>query len=61
MVATDGETGRGQDKQKQIYIIHGEHGTERPNVGGISIRSRNRAPSRKGCAVNGQTTKASNK
>ena len=35
--------------------------SERPNVGGVSIRSRNDAPSRKGCVVNGQTTKASNK
>ena len=26
---------------------------ERPNVGGVSIRSRNGAPSHKGCAVNG--------
>ena len=34
---------------------------ERPNVGGVSIRSRNGAPSRKGCVVNGQMTKASNK
>ena len=34
---------------------------ERPNVGGVSIRSRNGAPCRKGCAVNGQMTKASNK
>ncbi|CAM9753044.1 unnamed protein product [Laminaria digitata] len=31
---------------------------ERPNVGGVSLRSRNGAPSRKGCVVNGQTTKA---
>ena len=29
---------------------------ERPNVGGVSIRSRNGAPSRKGCVVNGQMT-----
>ena len=35
--------------------------TERPNVGGVSIRSRNGAPSRKGCVVNVQMTKASNK
>ena len=35
--------------------------SERPNVGGVSIRSRNGAPSRKGCVVNAQTTKASNK
>ena len=34
---------------------------ERPNVGGVSTRSRNGAPSRKGCVVNGQMTKASNK
>ena len=34
---------------------------ERPNAGGVSIRSRNGAPSRKGCVVNGQMTKASNK
>ena len=34
---------------------------ERPNVGGVSIRSRNDAPSRKGCVVNGPMTKASNK
>ena len=34
---------------------------ERPNVGGVSIRSRNGAPSRKRCVANGQTTKASNK
>ena len=34
---------------------------ERPNVGGVSIRSRNGAPSRTGCVVNGQMTKAINK
>ena len=34
---------------------------ERPNVGGVSIRSKNGAPSRKGRVVNGQMTKASNK
>ena len=34
---------------------------ERPNVGGVSISCRNGgAPSRKGCVVNGQMTKASN-
>ena len=31
------------------------------NVGGISIRSKNGASSRKGCVVNGQMAKASNK
>ena len=30
-------------------------------VGRVSLRSRNGAPSRKRCMVNGQTTKASNK
>ena len=34
---------------------------ERPHVRNTSIRSRNGAPSRKGCVVNGQMTKASNK
>ena len=34
---------------------------EHPNVEGVSIRSRNGAPSRKGCVVNGQMIKASNK
>ena len=34
---------------------------ERPNVGGVSIRSRNGAPSRKRCEVDGQMTKAGNK
>ena len=38
-----------------------EKGNERPNIGGVSIRSRNGAPSRKGCVVNDQMTKASNK
>ena len=31
----------------------------RPNVGGVSIRSRNGAPCRRGCVVNGQMTTAS--
>ena len=35
--------------------------SERRTVEGVSIRSRSGAPSRKGCVVNGQTTKASNK
>ena len=34
---------------------------ERPHVGVFSMRSRNGAPSRKGCVVNGHMTKASNK
>ena len=34
---------------------------EPPNVGGVSFRSKNGAPSRKGCVVSAQITKASNK
>ena len=34
---------------------------EHPNVGGVSIRTRDGASSRKGCVVNGQMAKASNK
>ena len=34
---------------------------ERPHVEGVSIMSSNGAPSRKGCVVNGQMTKANNK
>ena len=33
---------------------------ERPKVGGVSSRSRNSAPSRKGCVANGQMAKVSN-
>ena len=33
---------------------------ERRNVGGVSFRSRNGAPSKDGCVANGQMTKASN-
>ena len=39
-----------------IYIWKNRN--ERPNVRGVSIRSRNGAPSRKGCVVTGQMTKA---
>ena len=34
---------------------------ERRKVGGVSLWSKNGAPSRKGCVVNGQMTEASNK
>ena len=59
-MATDRETGRGQDKQKLPIQYMGKR-NERPNVGGVSIRSRNGAPARRRCAVNGQMTKASSK
>ena len=35
--------------------------TERTIVAGVCIRTRNGAPSRKGCVVNDQMAKASNK
>ena len=61
-MATDDETG-GDKVSKYMYIWKKRN--ERPNVGGVSIRSRNGArngaPSRKGCVDNGQMTKASNK
>ena len=46
---------------KQFLCSTWKKRNERPNVGGVSIRSRNGAPSRKGCVVNGQMAKASNK
>ena len=51
----------GYDKQTVVMQHIWKNRNERPNVGGVSIRSRNGAPSRKGCVVNGQITKASNK
>ena len=45
---------------KQFICCIREKRNERPNVGGVSIRSRNGAPFREGCVANGKTTKASN-
>ena len=50
----------GDTISKQFLGSIREKRNERPNVGGVLNRSRNGAPSRKGC-VNGQMTKASNK
>ena len=47
--------------RKQFLCNVWKKRNERPNVGGVSIRNRNGAPSRKGYTVNGQMTKASNK
>ena len=52
---------QGDKISKKFLCKIGKKRIERPNVGGVSIRSRNGAPSRKGCVVNGQTTKSSNK
>ena len=48
-------------KANSFHIVYGRSVNARPNVGGISIRSRNGAPSRKGCVVSGQMTKANKK
>ena len=50
-------------RANSVYVTYfvWKQRNERPTVGGVSIRSRNGAPSRKGCVVNGQMTKASNK
>ena len=46
---------------KQFLCSTWKNGNERPNVGSVSIRSRNGAPPRKGCVVNGQMAMASNR
>ena len=46
----------GDRSSKQFLCSIRKKRNERPNVGGVSIRSRNSAPSRKGCVVNGQMT-----
>ena len=51
----------GDKISKQFSYNTWKKRNERANVGGVSIRSRNGAPSRKGCVVNGQMTKAINK
>ena len=60
-----GGTRRNRTKLGQpnrFYVIYGKmKRDERPNVGGVSIRSRNGAPSSRKGRVNGQMTKASSK
>ena len=51
----------GDEISKKFLCNIWKQRNERPIVGGVSIRSRNGAPSRKRCVVNGQMTKASNK
>ena len=46
----------GGSTSKQFVCSMWKKRNERPNVGGVSTRSRNGAPSRKGCVVNGQMT-----
>ena len=56
MVATDGETGREYDEQKNMKYIWIRNVLSAQNRGGFSSRSGNGAPSRRGCMVNGQMT-----
>ena len=66
MVATDGEdrTGIGRNSANSFYAVCGKKRSERPNVGGVSIRllgvRMNGAPVPKGRVVNVQMSKASN-
>ena len=50
----------GNETSIQFNVLWNKR-AERPSVGSVSIRSRNDVSSRKGCMVNGQMTKASNK
>ena len=54
MVATDGERQEGDKTSKKFLCNIWKKRNESPNVGGVSTKSRNGAPSRKGCVVNGQ-------
>ena len=49
----------GANISKQFLCNTCKKRDERPHVGGVSARSRNGSPSRKGCVVNGQMTNAS--
>ena len=51
----------GDKISKQLLCSTWKKLIERPNIGCVSIRSRNGALSRKECVVNGQMTMASNK
>ena len=52
---------QGDKKSKKFLCNTWEKRNERPDVGGVSMRTRNGAPSRKGCVVNGRMTTASGK
>ena len=57
MVATNGETRRDKMFSISLCSVWKKH-NEYLNVGSVSLRSRNGAPARKGCVVNGQMNKA---
>ena len=48
----------GPENYRGVTLKYMGKRNERPNVGGVSTRSKNRAPSRTECVVNGQMTKA---
>ena len=61
MVPTGGQIGRkGIRLGIFLNVIYGNKVMSVSIVGGVSTKSRNGAPSRKGCVVTGQMTKASN-
>ena len=47
------------DKARNMLYVTWKKRNVRPKAGGVSIRGRNGSPSRKGCVVNRQITKAS--
>ena len=52
----------GGNLAKRFYVIYGSNAmSAQINVGGVSIRSRNDAPFRKGCVADGQITKTRKK
>ena len=50
----------GDSTRKRFICNMWKRRYEPPNNGGVSTRSKNGAPSRKGCVVSGQMTKTSN-
>ena len=61
MVGAGGQSRKGVRLAKMFNVIHGNNVMSAIFVGGVSIRSRDGTPSRKGCVVNGQMTKATSK
>ena len=53
------QEGDKMDRKIHVYLYFKRD--ERPNVGGVSIRTRSGAPSRKVCVINGRMTTASDK
>lgn len=60
MIATDGETVRDEICKSFWYNVW-KKCDEHRNTGGVSLKSRKGAPSRKGHVANGQSARANNK